>query len=230
MGASVLTFPLCQNCADSLIPCPPICSRCGGLGCSENCARPWVTNHPIATFTALYLLVGQGYTVLRRWKGLRRPLFDRRVLKSNGSLCERWSMRNSAAIIPIPQLRSRTWKLGGSSAEAVADFLSNEFNLPMIKALQSSQEYIHHHRRQGELSRMERLQNPIRFEIDKKKLNSIQGRPVCLVDDFMTTGHTLRRAAEVLAAHGVGPIHVYCLGLRPPMTVGSPVTQKRLKG
>jgi len=63
-------------------------------------------------------------------------------------------------------------------------------------------------KRQAELDSWTRLQNEMDFNAWKTANN------VVLVDDFITTGHTVREAARSLKMSGVRTVHVFGLGAR----------------
>jgi len=227
------TFPLCSLCHSTLLLCPKLCSNCGSPECvqkaeighdlNKTCLRPWVQHKDIQSFSSLYLLLNTGFSVLRKWKTSRGPYFDRQVLKPNTGLIQVLRSNNAQAIIPIPQSFHRKWKMRGSPAECIAQWVSSLTHVPLVPALlppqppkggeRSNQEKP---KRQAELSMLERLQSPLRFRINPKiEVRSI--RCVILVDDFMTSGRTLDQAAQVLTRAGIEEIHVFCLGVRIAM-------------
>src|SRR5262245_4961494 len=80
------SFPLCQSCFQSLIPCPPLCKNCGGPVCitQSECTQPWLSRPEIQSYSARYIFYSTendpGYKVLRRWKIQRGILLDRKLL------------------------------------------------------------------------------------------------------------------------------------------------------
>ncbi|HAR42491.1 MAG TPA: hypothetical protein DCS07_07645 [Bdellovibrionales bacterium] len=215
-GVGRHSFPLCDSCADWLIPAPLLCPRCGQPSCvqaknsSEPCQRPWVRQPYIESFSARYLLTTPTYTVLRRWKSLGGTFLDRAILKSDAELESRLASMPLTAIVPIPQQFARSWRLGGSPAERIALFLARITGLPVVHAL-AVPEQRKPKPQQAALSAEKRFENRIRFSVNQK----IGGESVLLVDDFFTTGHTLRGAASTLYWAGARGIHVFCLGIRP---------------
>lgn len=79
--------------------------------------------------------------------------------------------------------------------------------VPVLEILKST----HSKQRQAQLQGIERFQNPIRYGLNKA-LNL--PKSILLVDDFMTTGHTLRSAALQIKKQSNVRIHVFCLGIR----------------
>lgn len=218
-GVSRKTFPLCRNCMNELTPAPELCPRCSSPLCPQSaqpaeCLRPWIRNAPedgIGSYRALYYLTDACHSLLKKWKTRGAPLFDRKILVPDDSLISKLRSLNAAAIVPIPQRDDRIWSLGRSSTETIARWLATLLELPVLHALDppgSAPRY-----RQAELKRLDRYQNRIDFEIGREQ--PPRGEPLILVDDFMTTGHTLRAASRLLWRNGSGLIHVFCLGVRP---------------
>ncbi len=214
-------FPLCSICQDSLVPCPPLCKHCGSPICpthlNEQCLRPWNDTSLIQSYSARYILLGHGYAVLKRWKLHRGSIFDRRILKSDPEHFVKWIDLGIEAIVPIPQRFSRSWQMRGSRSLKIAEWISSETKLPILQLLLSTPR-VASIKRQAELSLKERLENPIRFEPNLELSKNIQlPSNILLIDDFFTTGHTLRQAAQALKSLSGSQIHVFCLGLRPAL-------------
>jgi len=209
------SFPLCQTCLQRLGDCPVLCKNCGSPHCPSgypsDCLRPWVHHSAIHSYSARYLLFESGYRVLRKWKTQRGSLWDQQILQAPTSLLSTWQSFSAEAIVPIPQPYSRAWTMRGSRAEILAKWVSYETRLPILPLLKST-EFTSLRKRQAELKLEERLQNPFRF---KTVYVPKPPKRVILVDDFMTTGHTIRRAASHLLSLGVDKLHVFCLGVRP---------------
>ena len=222
------SLPLCQLCLDSLIPCPPLCAQCTGLACSPaQCSRPWIQQppgNPIRSFSARYLLIGQGFRVLKRWKTHSGLAFDRRVLGRDLGRPFRESTAlklgtAGAVVVAIPQDPRRSRSLGGNPAERIAYALARITGLEVQKVLQAPE--LRSGPRQAERSATERLESPMKF-----RATGPCPKRIILVDDFMTTGHTLRSAAAALARAGTREVDVFCLGFRPPLDRGP---EKRIR-
>ncbi len=198
--------PLCLSCRNHFVLAPALCPFCGGLNCDQQkCSQPWSQHPAIRSYTAQYLAVGNCHQLLRKWKSSGGPSFDRIVFKS-------YTPPESVdAIVPIPQRLKRSFELGRSPAHAIANALSRDLKLPVVTAIRIRKRSL---QRQALLRLQQRIETPQYFEPISEKLPSL-GESVVLVDDFMTSGHTLRRAADVLNFHGISRIHVFCLGLRP---------------
>ena len=201
-------------------PAPELCCQCGSPACLQagrtQCQRPWISTEgsgEIKSYNALYLLVEPGYRILKRWKKSGGFLFDRTILRiENKALLNHLKTIRPDVVIPIPQRIRRSWELRGSPADKIARSVGAALGAPVHPVLlhsQSSTSQV----RQAELHASERMENPVNFSVSPEY--SISGRTVMLVDDFMTTGHTLRKAAGALSLRGVREIHSLCLGVRP---------------
>ncbi len=158
--------------------------------------------------TAKYLLIEPGYQVLKRWKVTQGHSFDRQVLKPNAALTEKWRTFGADAVVPIPQRWRRAWRLGGSPAENLARWVCRETQLPLAHVLGPSNH--RKEKRQAELDAWDRMSQNLKFACVSNPPQSI-----ILVDDFHTTGRTLKAATQTLLAHGVLRIHAFFLGIRP---------------
>lgn len=211
---SFAAFPICKDCESHLVRAPSLCPGCGGLHCTPlRCERPWrgePDQNEIASYTALYLSVEPGYSVLKRWKVAGGPLFDRRVLVSKSF---EKPPESAHAIVPIPQRPSRFWRLQRSPAETIAQWLAGELRLPMIRILEGplNAQQGKNQKRQAELSLDQRIQSRLRF----KARPSAGITQVILVDDFMTSGRTFRAGAQALREVGIERVHAFALAIRP---------------
>ncbi|MCM2322072.1 MAG: hypothetical protein NDJ90_02305 [Oligoflexia bacterium] len=213
-GATPRTFPLCEGCARALVRAPALCPTCASPVCPQaapggGCLRPWARSG-IHSYSAAYLLVNPCYRVLKRWKLTGGPLFNRTILRADDGLRESWREFNADAIVTVPQRAWRAWRMKGSPSERIARFVSAELSLPIVRALEPSLAR-RGTRRQAELSGEDRYANPIAFAPGERLT---PGARLILVDDFMTSGRTLREAAAALLSLGAGAVHVFCLGLR----------------
>ncbi len=211
------TLPLCPTCSASLVRCPDLCGSCFAPGCPKTgpCARPWVRIPELDSLNALYLGVGIGYSVLKRWKRCGGPTFDRRVLKRDPALASRLRALEVGGVVAVPQLWERAWRLGGSPAERVAIAAAGWAGAPLLRCLEPGPEGL---RRQAELPLPLRFANRLRFE---PTLGARPPESILLVDDFVTTTRTLRVAAAVLRERlGVLRVHGFCLAVRPRLNLG----------
>lgn len=57
------------------------------------------------------------------------------------------------------------------------------------------------------------MENPLRFKAIESRIGGLT--QVILVDDFMTSGRTIKAASQALGKAGIGRVDVFCLGVRP---------------
>lgn len=196
----------CENCRVRLIPAPPLCNTCGSPFCTQNgpCLRPWAEAEFISSFHAFYQLSGQTYEVLKLWKKkpsdtLRSQIFSRLKLPEQLMLNTHQSI-----LIPVPQTWQRSWHLTRSPALEIARFISQHSGIPVVEDVLGIRTFL----RQGELGLESRFSIEQRFELKRKTKAPV----VFLIDDFMTTGITVRQAARILAP--CSEVHVIVLGVR----------------
>lgn len=215
------SFPLCRLCAKSLAEAPTLCSLCGSPLCvlnsprsddsDRNCLHPWRTRLGITSYSARYLLLGQGFNVLKKWKITGGRLFDHRILTYTPSLLRVWESFQPDAVLPIPQTFRRAWKMRGSRALRIARWVSHATGAPLWDGLQIQ---LKSNLRQAERDVIGRLQNRMEFRVNSNWNKTAFPRRVILVDDFMTTGRTVEIAARTLRNAGVESVHCFCLGIR----------------
>lgn len=220
-SASAGSFPLCEDCLGYLRTCPGICDRCAApleASSVHRCLLPEEEPAPSRRIrlSAAYLLTTPCYQVLRAWKKRGGPAFDRRVLPPDHPALETLRAFSPELIVPVPQRWGRSMRFGGSPAEKIASWVSRAVSKPIVTPVirEGLRRAGHGLKRQAELSVQGRLENPIRFEVSQELLGD-RNRRVLVVDDFLTSGRTLREAA--LALRDAGFVHVrgFCLGLRP---------------
>ncbi len=99
--------------------------------------------------------------------------------------------------------------LGSTPSSFIAVNFAKEFGLPFETLLGIRPRFFR--KRQAELDSWQRLSSQLDFEWT----GAIRApRSVILIDDFVTTGHTLREAARALKLSGVRQVYVVGLGAR----------------
>ncbi|MDR3606863.1 MAG: hypothetical protein P4M08_05715 [Oligoflexia bacterium] len=209
---------LCPACLQAIHPAPPLCPSCGSPVCDRlgKCESPWLAEESslIRSYAALYLLIEPGYSVLRAWKKRGSPIFDRQILRWDEETRRKLLETQAQAIVPIPQQIKRSWKLGRSPAEVIARWLSKNTALPMRRILRPPSRWLAGQPpRQAQRSVQERMENPLRFKAIESRIGGLT--QVILVDDFMTSGRTIKAASQALGKAGIGRVDVFCLGVRP---------------
>jgi competence protein ComFC len=98
-------------------------------------------------------------------------------------------------IVPIPLSKERLQERGFNQVE----ILCHMAKLPINNCLGRN-----HSEKQSKLTRRERLAREQLFFFQKGK--KIQNEPILLIDDFYTTGKTVRDAAEILLNNGASEV------------------------
>ncbi len=214
-------FPLCSLCANALRPGPRLCPCCGQASEScapADCSRPWSASSAITGFHAAFLGVGQGYEILKRWKIRPGQLLDERIRsRIPQSILEEFSRSPVDAIVPVPPRFHRAWEMRGGAAPRIAAWMGHLLDVPVVEGL-STLPCSRNEARQAELGLEKRLTQAIRFGARKEILQALSRQArLLVVDDFMTSGSTVRAAAQTLVREGFGPVRVFCLALRPAL-------------
>lgn len=115
-------------------------------------------------------------------------------------------------LVPVPmhprRLRTRTF----NHAEELAAAVAARIGVPRL--LRGIQRRIHT-RPQTELSRSERMQNPVEaFEVSR----DLTGLRIAIVDDVITTGATVNALAQALRASGASHVEAWAVA----RSVGQP--------
>lgn len=223
-SASYRSFPLCEDCAQRALPAPLLCPRCGSHRCVPKPTECFLSSETtvIDSYSARYLLIEPGYTVLKTWKKHGGPLFDQRILRSEGRFLTAIQKRIHdpirTLVIPMPQSFKRSWRLGRSPALTVSRWISHETQVALDANLLKLKDASTRKPRQAELGLENRLQSPSHVMATDHAYALAATRKIdtlLLIDDFMTTGHTLRNAALALKEAGFPIIHAIALGYRP---------------
>lgn len=195
-----LLCPACHIFTDAF----PLCSLCERALRPEPQSTP--IEGPISRHHTLFRAEGWTYDVLKAWKKRPGLLLDRRILREiqPGLWPE---LTRAQAILPIPQDWRRSFALSGSPAFRLARALSAAFTLPLHTDLLQSRSG----QRQAEQAFRNRIERNMAFDV--RADSGLQC--VLLVDDFKTTGQTLRQAAIALRNSGIPEIQSWTLGTRP---------------
>lgn len=168
----------------------------------------WPSESKVLSAQAAFLLTRPCYAVLKNWKKRRGGILDSWLQKE---WTHRISVPHTASIaLPIPQSFLRSWRLGGSPAYWLARHLASRSTLQLRSDLLLFQKEHHPQKRQAERGQRERWGRINPFQASA----ALMGMEVVLVDDFLTTGSTLRLACEALRRGGASGIHVRVLGYR----------------
>ncbi|MEK7691427.1 MAG: phosphoribosyltransferase family protein, partial [Bdellovibrionota bacterium] len=222
-GSDFSPGPFCKPCLHGILNGSIVfrCPRCAGLYREQVHACTGMPDHirpEIQSISALHLAAGPAWGVLKAWKIHPAPSIQSKVLAQPNQLPE-WlsylrSLGPSCPLLPMPQNFARSWRLGRNPATEIARFLASRLGngaRVIENALASTNPGLPH---QGEVAtRSDRDQIVRSFRLNE----NLDDRVVILVDDFVTTGNTIRAAAEALKRVGfqAREVHVAALALRP---------------
>lgn len=110
----------------------------------------------------------------------------------------------NSVIVPIPLHKARSRKRGYNQSEMLSQGLSEKLEIPILDLL----ERVKNTKRQVGLSKKEREENiKDAFGVKSSKLKVQSFDIVFLVDDVVTSGATLKEAANVLKRAGVKKVY-----------------------
>ena len=114
------------------------------------------------------------------------------------------------AVVPVPLYSWKRWQRGYNQAEAIAQGLAKELELPLYcwALFKVRPTYT-----QTAMTPTERRSN-LNDAFRANRLSRLLGLRVLLIDDVLTTGSTAHAAAKALIAQGVAQVHVAVLAHR----------------
>ncbi len=176
------------------------------------------------------ILISAGTTraLLRQWKEKRGSVLRRHLFRIDPELMQSIVELELLAVVPIPQSRIRSERRGHASSIEVAEFIATRIDRPILQLLELCTDEPSH---MTGKTRFERDHSSNPFQISKdfsghhplfprieERVFSGKEIPLLLVDDMITSGATLARAATII--HGFLPrarIHTSGLGYRPQL-------------
>lgn len=198
---------LCPGCATLLVELPlPRCSQCGGAAdsalavcgeCLRNGPRRW--RHAVSVFA----YGGTVRDLVHRLKYGGQPYLARFLGRRMARAWEAHGTGVPDAVVPVPLHWWRRLRRGYNQAGLLADEVSQVLGLPLLPALVRTRAT----RRQALLD-IDRRQANVRGVFALRPRWSVRGRHVLLLDDVLTTGHTLGEAARTLHAAGALAVSV----------------------
>jgi ComF family protein len=119
-------------------------------------------------------------------------------------------------VIPVPLSPLRRLSRGFNQAERIARCLGRHLRLPVCEALRRSDLYAAAQSRLGRTAR-QAAGAARRYRVPGRRREGVglSGRRILLVDDVVTTGATLRAAAQALRDAGSGPVDGFALAATP---------------
>lgn len=225
----------CDDCFDSLFVARSLCEICSEFRSENHECYPWQAPHACEarrSIISLYLLLGQTHAALTAWKRFARPknTFElvRNALEREPQLRTVLLDHLPDLIVSMPQTLSRSFELGAQPSYLVATALVRALGIkaPIVDALSPMPSASGKNQRKPQQklrSRIERNEGGMRFKFDVRVGSILSQRSrrirVWIVDDFRTTGATLR-AAETAIRFALPECEVVwvTLGYRPELS------------
>ena len=213
--------PLCTACEDTLVPThEDCCPHCGIVwldppphGGKHHCGDRLKSPPPWHTARGAFAYGGVLKTLIQRWKNKPDDTLSAYLarLMSAQSIACGWSpSRPDTLVVPIPadrkRLRQRGFHPAGYLARSLAKHIEQPFVpkvLRLIKPLPGTKGL----RQDARKSRMHGV-----FDASSSE---IEGRPIFLVDDVMTSGATVKAATQTLLRAGAESVTVAVLARVP---------------
>lgn len=108
-------------------------------------------------------------------------------------------------IVPVPLHWRRRWSRGFNQSDLLANRLGQHLGIPVVHVLRRKR----HTRMQTRIPREHRARNVAgAFEVQRSAPRELPG--ILLIDDVVTTGHTITECARALQLHGAPQIWVAC--------------------
>lgn len=222
LGQTVLDFalpPRCAGCAEVVERVDDFCVKCwsqiewlGSSGCTccglplegteaEYCGRCLAAPPPLERMRAAVAYGDLPRSIALRLKYGRKVALARTMARYMAPLR---GEADDAVIVPVPLHRRRLWSRGFNQSGLVARELGKHWHLPVeqhllkrIKATQPLKGMNHHQR-----------QKAVAGAFGVAPGTKLDGRPVILIDDVLTSGSTAEACARALRKGGAGRVEL----------------------
>ena len=206
----VAVHGLCSPCLRALPPLPILCPRCGLPAASSRVACGRCLRSP-PPWQAL-VCVSDYQPPLRRWvhqlkfSGVTalRVMLARLLLLSWLDAHRTRGLTRPDLLLCVPLHKSRACRRGYNQAALLAQPLARWLGCEFCDGVRR--------RRRGALQhqlpasqRRRNVRGAFRLEID------LRGRHIALIDDVVTTGHTVGEIGRILLAQGAASVQIWCL-------------------
>lgn len=201
---------LCSVCLRALPPLPVLCPRCGLPAGSPRVACGRCQRSPPA-WQALVCVSGY-QPPLRRW--VHQLKFSRitalRVMLARLLLLSWLDARRTRGLVRpdlllcVPLHKSRACRRGYNQAALLAQPLAHWLGCEFRDGIRRRRRGALQHRLRAS-QRRSNVRGAFRLEI------AVRGRHIALIDDVVTTGHTVGEIGRILLAHGAASVQIWCL-------------------
>lgn len=208
-------YNLCESCQQSLPSLPYCCQQCARFLPLESakdsklyCGSCLHTPPAYHLTHALFPYQSPITEMITALKFQHQLIYAKTLGQLLSEKIERVWYRDKALpdlIIPVPLHPKRLAERGFNQALELAKPLASALRLPILKA---SIKRIKHTAAQSGLSAKTRQQNITRAFSSN---HSYEGLTVALLDDVITTGHTMKELSKVIKKNGAKSIHVWCV-------------------
>lgn len=204
---------LCENCLNDLPKLIDACHCCAKPLSQSNCSYCAVNSSPFDCTYALFLYQTPITNLIMNLK-FGQTLKNARILGEliTESILYKWYFNKPLpqAIIPVPLHSKRLRVRGYNQSIEIARPIAKALKLPLESSLCQR---VKHTAAQATLHAKERAEN-VKNAFHIK--NTINYEYVAVIDDVITTGHTISEVCRALKTAGIKKIDVWCCA-RPNM-------------
>jgi len=211
-----ILYNLCRNCRGLIVPIQgKKCNICGKPLISENelcvLCRKNENESVMRSYDRLWLLfpyTGKYRKLLTAYKFKKNLCLAEFFAEKIAEIIRENPVLQDAVIVPVPPRPGKIKNTGWDQVDSLVRCLGKHIkNQKVYQCLNRKTSRI-----QKRLNRNERLENlKGRIYFKRKFSKHLQGKPVLLVDDVITTGSTLEVCSKVLKESGAVKVYGLCL-------------------